>query len=502
MIGTISMLGYRQHSDTWVSSIWELQAEYRSGSPNIVWPFNTRKLFRIWYSTDPNVFLPFVNQLRFIQMRNDNPEAIITFIYSSRCLNEEAKKNLDEFCGRHSINPIDFDLLKSMMKNDTDALFWEYANQEINQFKEGLGITAAASDFTRLNTEIIELFGHYSDFDINIKFGRLPPLLSVRFPIIVNAEFEEDFFGNLDTSVSNDFIGVTHDRFNPNHLSLNAKERIRRLQELVIARYESPSRVFYYSEHNPLMFCLLRNSMLTPHLKDIYSFRKFVQELSLDEYYNLLKMEPALSDSALHDTFSEERTDSDKAFVDLIKETDLSKQHHRFEFDKIDRPTLSIRQRAELFFSHIKSIVIQDSVIGLAGPNVYPGLFRIDSDDQESGAPGKQDHELCNFAARNLGLYFASFSFNGLKPYITLNRLISRFFIDNDGEPGSDFSWTEEGQREVAFATQKIIAAGKVIVSAFEAWHSKRENVLLPRMMPATTSAEKSSKHAGGRKRD
>lgn len=480
MIGTIQMLGKSalQHPDNRVSLIWELQDQYLRNSPAIVWTFNTRKLFRIWYSTDPNVYLPFVNQLRFIRMREHNPDAVITFIYSSRCLNETAKASLKAFCKRHNIQSIDFDLLKPEMESEQDNLFWDYANEEINQFKEGVGITAAASDFTRLNTKIMERFGHYSDFDKDIIFGILPPLISVRFPIILNAVLGKNALGKLEACVSNDFIGITQDRFNPDLLSLNAKIRIQRLQDIVIARYHNPSLVFHYEKNNPLMFCLLREAILRPYLGDIYSFRKFIQQLSLDDYYNLLKKEPEVTESTLYDAFFSEGTNYDAEFVDLIKETDLSKVHHRFEFDRIDHPNLSVRKRAELFFSHIKSIVIQDSVIGLAGPNAYAGLFRIDSDNEKNHIPTMQDRELCSIKARHLGLYFTSFNFNGLKDHIRANRLISQFLIEGDSEPDSDFSWTEEGQGEVAFATEKIRAAGKVLVSAFEVWHAKRQESL------------------------
>ena len=137
--------------------------------------FDITKYFKIWFSKNPANFLGIENELRFIQMRESNPTATLTFVYSSTCLNAEALNKLKDFCKRHKITPVDFDTdVVTLLTHDSDKAMYTLAQEEIKRtLNNSGGNLAAAADCVRLIAPIIEKFGIYADFDLACNLSNL-----------------------------------------------------------------------------------------------------------------------------------------------------------------------------------------------------------------------------------------------------------------------------------------------------------------------------------------
>ena len=96
----------------------------KPGKDEPTYLFNLTKYYKIWFSKYPDIYMGVENELRFIRMRINNPTAILSFIYSAKCLNEQALEALNKFCKMHSINPIKFEDLQSQMVEQEDKIIY------------------------------------------------------------------------------------------------------------------------------------------------------------------------------------------------------------------------------------------------------------------------------------------------------------------------------------------------------------------------------------------
>lgn len=203
--------------------------------------FDITRYYRIWFSKNPEVFLGVENELRFIRMREKNPTATITFIYSSKCLNQTALINLEKFCKRHQITPVDFDTeLSACLTDEKDKQLYECARQEIQQtIQKKNGNLAAAADCVRLLISVIEKYGIYSDFDVEMSLSSLNvSTLQIRAPVLLNADMIQT--KTVFINPNSDFLAFSFDLQNPEKLSNEALLAVRALQQKIIKNYTDP----------------------------------------------------------------------------------------------------------------------------------------------------------------------------------------------------------------------------------------------------------------------
>ena len=69
------------------------------------------------------------NQLRLFKFRDENPDIIISLIYSSALLCDSAILELNNFCERYNIISIDFNTtLFELLETENDIALYEFAS--------------------------------------------------------------------------------------------------------------------------------------------------------------------------------------------------------------------------------------------------------------------------------------------------------------------------------------------------------------------------------------
>ncbi len=101
-------------------SFAECKADY-DGEMEQQYHYNTKKLFRIWFNKDPDIFMYAENKLRIKQLRDNNPSATITLLYSATLLSEQGMSNLKYFCQSNTIDYVDINKI-SIYKSDEELM--------------------------------------------------------------------------------------------------------------------------------------------------------------------------------------------------------------------------------------------------------------------------------------------------------------------------------------------------------------------------------------------
>ena len=166
--------------------------------------------------------------------RVQNPTAQLTLVYSSKCLNASALKELDQFCLKHRITPFDIDTeLPSLLKTNNDKKLYDMTVKEISACLSNQGGNmAAASDYARFITPLLEKFCNYSDFDVRIKVKLLPPTIDVLAPLLLPAHLIKSRF-----SYNNDILLTARDPLFNDKLHSDATAAIETIQDSLIQRY-------------------------------------------------------------------------------------------------------------------------------------------------------------------------------------------------------------------------------------------------------------------------
>lgn len=260
-----------------------------------MWQLNTKKHLKIWFSSDSEQFLGIENELRLIKDREKNQSAQFTFLYSSKCLSRPAHGALKKFCETHRIIPLDFDTqLRSKLCDPQDVALYEKAKREIRYTTEDKGGNlAAASDCARLIVPLLERAGIYSDFDVKINFSKKPPLVTVKAPLLLQAEIL-DKDDKVGYSFNNEVIAAAVDPLDNSKLSQDAIEHLRLVQKEVLKRYEKPVKWLLLSSikgfSDPFKDFPEVASVLTHYFKthdhDIFAYRKYLKTLSIEDFFH------------------------------------------------------------------------------------------------------------------------------------------------------------------------------------------------------------------------
>src|SRR5579872_5716613 len=133
---------------------------------------NTRKFFKIWFSTNPHSFMGLFNQKRLINMKATNKDAAMTLIYYKNLLEPKEVKKLEEFAKNNNISLLELNDIRPMLVDEHDINMFNRCVTELNHLGKG-GNPAAASDCLRTLVPLLEKYGIYSDCDVDIDFSSL-----------------------------------------------------------------------------------------------------------------------------------------------------------------------------------------------------------------------------------------------------------------------------------------------------------------------------------------
>lgn len=273
---------------TYITTMMAIMQRQPAGAPLFL--FNLQLFYRIWFSNDPDRFLGIENELRFIRMRKQNRNKKIYFIFSASALTPNALRDLKKFCQTHQFFPVDFDTeIMPMLEHEYDKEMYLIARAELmHALRNQGGNLAAASDSLRLIVPVIEKFGIYSDFDVELHFNKQArPGIEVLAPMLFNVDVDLIENGAATAFLANsDFLAFACDRQHTEKLSEAALLHIRGLQKKIIDKYKNPftmQSLFHRDEIAAANFSpgILHVFELFSRLsvkKSVYQFRKFIME--------------------------------------------------------------------------------------------------------------------------------------------------------------------------------------------------------------------------------
>lgn len=226
---------------------------------------NLHQHVKIWLSKEPDVFLPLINQRRLIKQRYANPKDTIHLVYDARLLSPKAQKDLDDFCAKYKIEPINVETIN--VKPDEKGLLDAY-HLEISNLKSG-GNPAPASDILRWLSAIYTK-GIYTDFDIKVDTSKLPETITINAPILLDGGSMS--FGSMELAcLNNHIIGVSE---NPD------PDLIRAIQNNIVRTYNTRDHYAICSNvYNELIQNCSDNSDLCTYLTSARNTLKFINQL-------------------------------------------------------------------------------------------------------------------------------------------------------------------------------------------------------------------------------
>lgn len=248
--------------------------------------FDFGKQYKIWFSPKKDEFLPMMNQLRLIEMREDNPNTTISLVYSTSCLNPKAVLDLNAFCTKYNIIPVDFDVVATTLQDPQDLELASLAHQEIEYFKQQKGGNlAAASDCARLIQGLIEKCGIYSDCDVQIKLEKIFPanstksfMVQLKGPVLLYAVSTSNQGDQSLLVINNDFLAFSLEETRPT-LSCDSKLALKGIQSEVIKRYHSCATQASFGKvlHESLQELL--NQVVCQDVSSVFEMRLHLQDL-------------------------------------------------------------------------------------------------------------------------------------------------------------------------------------------------------------------------------
>ncbi len=343
------------------------------------WHLQTKKQFKIWFTLNPEEFLPTENKLRLIRAMLANPSTLFSFVYSSKILSEFALSELNQFCKRLKVEPIDIDSQNFTLhlNHDLDQVMYTIAKAEINHAlaKSG-GNLAAASDILRTLPSLIELAGIYSDFDVEVNFESLAANVEIQSPILTAITLEQADDHLTQLSINNEIFAVATDR-STSKIHKDALASIRHLQQEQIRRYTQPGIALTSPVFNGLLTMVNLDPTLTSIIKlyneshqaqSIFHLRLFIQNLSI------LDLCQSVFKAHLNEIFGQKHYSSlptqalNKAIGAYRKR--LCEHTHPGYFKN-----LSDEKIALAFLDDLKSLLYKASVITISGPQASMALF-------------------------------------------------------------------------------------------------------------------------------
>lgn len=377
-------------------------------------------------------------------MRIQNPQAQLTFVYSSKLLNPFAIQQMQEFCAKNNIKTFDINTdLLNLLSHDYDKKILKLVEQEIDTWVSDVGGNpAVASDRLRWIVPIIEKCGIYAEFELNVKFKDLPVHYEVQSPVIPRSYEKPD-----DDCFNNDFLAFA---VNPddNSLSPEALSKIREIQSEIIKRAGSLKHIMSFTEETSDCCDVVRMYKVFTALdgpKNIYKFRKFAENLTAATALKVLTVGQGYN----IETKSPEATLASMA-PNLLKNTDLDVSKYTNE------------ELSNYVIEKLKHEVLDYTVIYNAGPNIlHEMLFGPDFFNDSTyyvELAGTIGNKLSNFLPPHKKHVVAELDDTPTTP------------LNNLGETRGDLSWTPQGAANLA-RRDKVIESAVVTIQSY--WRNK-----------------------------
>ncbi|QMT60381.1 glycosyltransferase family 88 protein [Legionella sp. PC997] len=429
-----------------------------------MYQYNPNLHVKIWLSNNPNVFMNLENQIRLIEMRENNPNDTIHLVYDSALLTHASVNSLDEFCKEHNIITLDANTLLATLQSDNELKLYSFYKEELSNLKSG-GNLAVASDILRWLSPIFKK-GTYTDFDFPIDTSKLPKLIATEMPILLNIGSLK--MGRKEFILSNnDFVAIVDE--------LAAKKDIERVQSGLISRLAHYDTDFIERTENELN----ANSFINRHLL------KFMKNRSESLYIAKSKeiLPPDTSDSSLkiRAYINEVMTDRNK-FLDFNKieaqETqeevikrlrkDLETQLNLIKYLFFSKEYSSIRRilekNDEKFLAYLmnkeRDLYIKSIVVCTTGPiQISNALFSgyvVDSD--------KFIKEIQPLSFNHYGLQNAFRSQNSIPLHENVLGMLKFLGVD-EGEL-NDSSWLDSGKKLQASRTKFLATRQKELAQS------------------------------------
>lgn len=406
----------------------------------MAYTYDPHRHVKIWLSKDRDSFLNLENQLRMINMRQLNPTDAISFVFDSRLLSNAALNNLQAFCKRYHLSPVDLskDVFPKCQQDAEKKLIALYQT-EIDNLGQG-GNLGAASDILRWLSPIYQL-GTYTDCDVVVNTRDLPPTVEVKKPLLLSLgshTLPVDFNSPLEQAfVNNNMIAVVD--------SNAALEEISRIQTMII---ESCSR-----QNEDITQTAMAAWMLQKYNE--YDEKNLAPLLSYDSNYpycqELLRLIPGktmheirleIAEQSNRDMASEETAAVFTVFNEILK-TRLTSNGSNPLVDKEFSTAVSLHR-----FQLLKISVTHTSGPGKMAESLWgKGLYTRDEVD-ELIAP----YAFSSYPELDI-CFHTPFSL-----HMPLEKIVNDFRMTRLGDI-SDVSWLEEGkaliiEREKALRAQ------------------------------------------------
>ncbi|MGE4350497.1 MAG: glycosyltransferase family 88 protein [Candidatus Berkiella sp.] len=436
-----------------------------------VWKIETKRHYKIWFSANPDEFLNDENKLRFIRACLDNPDIRFSFVYSSAILSEFAIAELKDFCAKLNIQAVDFDSdVLRLLAHRLDKESYHHAMQEIRHaVKKQGGNLAAASDLIRWLPGLIQCCGIYSDFDVELKFQKLNPVINVKSPVILptTLEFEDDALNAY--TINNEFLAFAFDEDNTTQLSTDSIEIIRIVQKEMLKRYTQPTLAmlspvipgFQNPNTRNLPLKIILHSFSTNSAdKSIFALRQFIHELDFRMLCKTLyhKVLPKILGENNIDDFA------DNDLCRLIGKYRKKQIETKYP-DKIKG--LKDEQIAMQFLEKLKNTLYKASVECISGPFVSMTVLKSRLQSFDFG------DSIFSHPAQIQQLFIKTMSDSGLIDNELAECVFGQDFNAQQGHVLSDQSWTEVGGLNLHNRSEIIRHAAIVIQRAVR--HSLKE---------------------------
>ncbi len=410
--------------------------------------------FKIWLSKDPDKFLNPENQIRMMTMRIRNPKDIIHFVYDSSLLNDQARKNLQNFCEENNFIPFDIHAINPESLSTIEQDLLRYYQDEIKNLNTG-GNLAVASDILRWLSPVFKL-GNYTDFDVPVDTSQLPETMLVDAPLLLNIGSLELGFNELIIS-NNDFISVVDAK--------SAEKYIHQIQKGIAAALKTYHTDFIEQSTKKLGSTSFLHARISHYMKN----RAEAEYIQKSQDINNKDQRSSLELRA----FIHKITSNQDAFLSFNR---ISPEEKREAIIKRLRKNLSeqlnlikrlffkqeyfaiyniLQQNDDKFLTYLmkreRSLYIKSIVVCTTGPiQIAKSLF---GDYVINSSVFKKKVNPFSFNHYNLKQAFQSK--NSVSLHETAIGML-RFLGTTDGEL-NDSSWLEEGQQLQKIREEKIL---------------------------------------------
>lgn len=401
----------------------------------LMYLYDLTRFYKIWFSQDPDVFLGVENELRFIRTRQNNPQAILHLVYSSKCLTEKAISELKSFCTKYSIIPLAFEDFESKLTDNHDKTVFKQAVAELEHFKKNTGgNVAAASDNARTLLPIIEECGIYSDFDVDFNFSKHEPFKETNGAILIPLEVRANTQNKIVSLISNsDFLAYSiKSKTDNKNLSADAIIALRSIQKKLIDNYATP----------------LTSEKLGLKLKFRSTQFAIYQEDMYPEIPNIIK------------SFFNKYTDKPSIF-----------DFRTFIASLPDEPITELRGRT------VKNYLLGNSVICISGPNTIMNAFLPILPVGTTKVPveiASSNTELMNCLPTFM--YCSKSAYSTIKACIYGNNSREGILKTKQKDKSvliNDESWTDEGKAEKLAREAKMKKSAVIIARSWKTfWNS------------------------------